>query len=292
MPDYIKDLTEVRIKTPLGSYKTPELEMWALKSLEDTQTNAGAILKKIARMHRIPYTLALPFCATESGGKSVRAADGLSYGIMQCNAATLDGVIKFALAWGMKMGEFKYLFYKCRNAFKVISKPEDVPPLVWPPLPLVNLPVLGDVANSDEQNRRDALDDQLARNVVKYVNYAEIIPTGTNGASPSNKYNRLMLSDKEFATHVGCMYLYQLLTRSIVKEKGNEYGRVDWVINGYNAGYYRKENPWINPNQENLSPDVWFNQGTVPSVTKMYVRKLCGVGGYLDLIKQGKFKLV
>lgn len=288
MITYINDLSEVRIKTPLGSYKTDIPEFWAIQNLDITEKNAGQILKKVSKLHRIPYLLALPFCTTESGGKSIRASDGLSYGIMQCNAATLDGVIKEALKGGMTIGEFKYIYYNCRPAFTPKVNAADIPPLEWPALKEET------TKDIEEYYRRDALDKQLARDVVRYTHPLHIIPLGGakgSGAELFNVYNQKMLSDKEFAAHVGCMYLYQLLVNSIVQEKGVEYARVDWMINGYNAGWNRSENPWKTPSQAKLSPDVWYRQASIPSVTKDYVKRLCGVGGYLDLIKQGKFKL-
>lgn len=292
MADIIKDLTRVVVRTPLGKYKTDIEEYWGIQGLKNTQSKVGAVLKKVTSMHRIPYGLVLPFCTVESGGESIRASDGLSYGIMQCNAATLDGVIKFALSSGMKIGKFKYIYYACPLAFK--KKPNTtIPPLNWPEIPLVSHVQYGWIEDPKIVRKNQEQDNQLAKDLLVYSNPFEILPKHLQNASynPLNKYNQLLLKDTTFAAHVGCIFLYQLMTKSLVIEKGVEYVRVDWMINGYNGGYYKKTNPWITPSQGKLSPDVWLNQPSIPMVTFNYVKRLCGIGGYLDLIKQGKFKL-
>jgi hypothetical protein len=45
----------------------------------------------------------------------------------------------------------------------------------------------------------------------------------------------------------------------------------------------------MSASQKNYSPDVWLNQAGVPAVTKAYVKRLAGIGGYLELIKNKKF---
>jgi hypothetical protein len=89
------------------------------------------------------------------------------------------------------------------------------------------------------------------------------------------------------------LFLYWLCTESIFQESGRQYLRTDWVINGYNGGYYKKGNPWRTPSQKSIPPIQWLAQPNVfvANITKVYVKRISGVGGYLELIKQGKFTL-
>lgn len=278
------DLRNVKIKVPLGAYRSDRTEAQALEELSLTQSRAGEIIKKISNIHFIPPKFTLAFTCIETGGRAVRSADGVSYGMMQCNAATLDGVIKFAFKFGMSIEEFKYIYYSCKPAFSTL-KGAVLPPLKWPDLP-VN-PMSEEYIN--EVVRRSKIMAQSVTSVLKYVNPNHILTTGGGFRTPTNIYNIKMNREPEFGVHIGCIYLYELISKSLVKEGGDDYVRVDWVINGYNGGYFSRFNPWMSKSQEKYSPDIWLAQSGVPSVTKAYVKRLAGVGGYLQLIKDGKF---
>jgi hypothetical protein len=277
------ELSEVKIKAPLGNYRSDRTEAQALNELSLTKQRAGAILRKIADIHSIPQYFALAFTCIETGGKAIRSADGVSYGMMQTNAATLDGVIKSAFKYNMTIEEFKYIYYACKPAFRV--KPNvELPPLNWTEIKLGSMEEI-----QAEVLRRAKIMAQSVGSVLTYANPTHILSTGGGYNKPTNAYNLKMIQQPEFGVHIGCMYLYELITKSIVKEGDTDYIRVDWVINGYNGGYFSRFNPWMSASQKNYSPDVWLNQAGVPAVTKAYVKRLAGIGGYLELIKNKKF---
>ena len=280
------DLTKVKMRVPLGSYKSDRTEAQALNELQLTKTRAGVIVRKVAEIHQIPQDLALAFTCIETGGLAIRSADGVSYGMMQTNAATLDGVIKFAFKYGMTIEEFKYIFYSCKPAFSVIQG-KTIPPLNWSEL---NLDPLSEESRNKNLERLKIM-SQPVSSVLRYTNPNLLLTSGGKYNAPSNVYNQKMNKDPYFGVHIGCIYLYELITKSLVTEAGEQYLRLDWVINGYNGGYYSRFNPWINKNQEKLSSDVWLAQPNVPAVTKSYVRRLAGVGGYMQLIVNGKFEV-
>lgn len=132
---------------------------------------------------------------------------------------------------------------------------------------------------------------QSVSSVLRYTNPNHILTTGGGFRTPTNIYNIKMNKEPEFGVHIGCIFLYELITKSLVKEAGVEFVRVDWLINGYNGGYFSRFNPWINKSQEKLSPDVWIAQPNLPRVTNSYVKRLVGRGGYLEYIKNGKFDI-
>lgn len=286
------DLSTVIIKAPLGTYRSDRTERESLAELEKTKTNAGALIKKIAGIHHLPLSYAFSVACVETLGNSIRSQDGVSYGIMQCNAATLDGVIKFAISSNMSIGQFKHIYYVIKEVF-TIKKNAVLPPLVWPELNLNGESGISTGFNewAKETQKRIIIDSQPVKEVLSYSKPNSILTKGGGYSSPTNVWNMKMISDKEFGLHVGFLYLYDLITKSLVAEGTKQYIRTDWVINGYNAGYFRKENPWINSMQRSMSPDKWLGQSTIPAITRNYVRRISGVGGYLELIKKDKFVL-
>lgn len=279
----MKDLTKVYFKIPLGVYKSDRTEAQALNELKLTKERAGNIIKEVSNIHNIPKDLALAFTCVETGGLAIRSGDGLSYGMMQCNAATLDGVIKFAFKYGMPINEFKYIYYACKPAFTLI-KGAEVPPLDYK---IDFNPFQPD--SIQKAASQVAFLQKPVNQVLKYTNPLHILNTGGGYISPTNIYNIKMNKQPEFGVHIGCIYLFELMTKSMVVEAGKEYVRLDWVVNGYNGGYYSRFNPWINKLQEKYSPDIWLNQKGLPSVTFAYVKRLAGVGGYMEMLKTGKF---
>jgi hypothetical protein len=282
----MRELTSVKIKAPLGSYRSDRSEAQALNELSLTKKRALSIIEPIANIHGVPLNFAFAFTCIETMGLALRSADGLSYGMMQTNAATLDGVIKSAFKMGMSIEDFKYVYYACKPAFRV--KPNaKIPPLNWG-----NQQFIGNISDiGDQAVEKAKIMAQPVRDVLIYANPTYILSTGGGYTSPYNIFNRKMNSDPSFGIHIGCMYLYELIVKSLQKEGDVEYIRTDWVINGYNGGYYSKFNPWMNSAQGKLEPNTWLAQPNVPSVTKAYVKRLAGIGGYLELIKNGKFVL-
>jgi hypothetical protein len=279
----MEDLTKVKIKVPLGKYKSDRTEAQALNELKLTKDRAGAMIKKISDIHNIPQDLALAFTCVETGGLAIRSGDGVSYGMMQCNAATLDGVIKFAFKYGMPIDEFKYIYYACKPAFTLI-KGAQVPTLES----TTNLnPFRSDFVSNLITDV--TINQKPVNQVLKYTNPNHILTTGGGFRTPTNIYNIKMNKQPEFGIHIGCMYLFELMSKSMTTEAGNEFVRLDWVVNGYNGGYYSRFNPWISKLQEKYSPDIWLNQKGLPSVTFAYVKRLAGVGGYMEMFKTGKF---
>lgn len=267
------DVTQLIIKAPLASYRSDRTEANALAELNNTKTRRGSAIKSIASIHNVPLSFAFAVATVESQGLAVRSEDGLSYGVMQCNAATLDGVIIFALKNGISMGQLYPIYAEMKSAFTI--------------LPNVTLPTttFWDSSNATLRQKPASL-------FIKYKGKYAIL-TDTDYNKPTNKYNALMNSNPNFGIHVGMLFLYWLCTVSIFQEGGRQYLRTDWVINGYNGGFYKKGNPWRTPSQKNIPPAQWLEQPNVfvADVTKKYVKRISGVGGYLELIKQGKFTL-
>ena len=267
------DVTQLIIKAPLASYRSDRTEANALAELNNTKTRRGADIKKIAEIHNVPLSFAFAVATVESQGLPIRSEDGLSYGVMQCNAATLDGVIIFALKNGISIGQLYPIYAEMKSAFTI--------------LPNATLPTTNfwDSSNATLRQKPASL-------FIKYKGKSAIL-TDTDYNKPTNKYNALMNTKPNFGIHVGMLFLYWLCTESIFQEGGRQYLRTDWVINGYNGGFYKKGNPWRTPSQKNIPPIEWLNQPStfVAGVTKTYVKRISGVGGYLELIKQRKFTL-
>ena len=267
------DVTQLIIKAPLASYRSDRTEANALAELNNTKTRRGAAIKSIASIHNVPLSFAFAVATVESQGLPIRSDDGLSYGVMQCNAATLDGVIIFALKNGISIGQLYPIYAEMKSAFTI--------------LPNVTLPTttFWDSSNAPLRQKPASL-------FLKYKGQYAIL-TDVDYNKPTNKYNALMNSNPNFGIHVGMLFLYWLCTESIFQEGGRQYLRTDWVINGYNGGYNKKGNPWRTPSQKNIPPVQWLEQPRVfvADVTKKYVKRISGVGGYLELIKQGKFTL-
>jgi hypothetical protein len=267
------DVTQLIIKAPLATYRSDRTEANALAELSNTKTRRGAAIKSIAAIHNVPLSFAFAVATVESQGLPIRSDDGLSYGVMQCNAATLDGVIKFALKNGISIGQLYPIYVEMKSAFTI--------------LPNVTLPTttFWDSSNAPLRQKPASL-------FLKYKGQYAIL-TDVDYNKPTNKYNALMYSNPNFGIHVGMLFLYWLCTESIFQEGGRQYLRTDWVINGYNGGYNKKGNPWRTPSQKNIPPVQWLEQPRVfvADVTKKYVKRISGVGGYLELIKQGKFVL-
>jgi hypothetical protein len=267
------DVTQLIIKAPLATYRSDRTEANALAELSNTKTRRGAAIKSIAAIHNVPLSFAFAVATVESQGLPIRSDDGLSYGVMQCNAATLDGVIKFALKNGISIGQLYPIYVEMKSAFTI--------------LPNVTLPTTTFWDSSNAPLRQ-----KPASFFLKYKGQYAIL-TDVDYNKPTNKYNALMNSNPNFGIHVGMLFLYWLCTESIFQEGGRQYLRTDWVINGYNGGYNKKGNPWRTPSQKNIPPVQWLEQPRVfvADVTKKYVKRISGVGGYLELIKQGKFVL-
>jgi hypothetical protein len=267
------DVTQLIIKAPLATYRSDRTEANALAELSNTKTRRGAAIKSIAAIHNVPLSFAFAVATVESQGLPIRSDDGLSYGVMQCNAATLDGVIKFALKNGISIGQLYPIYVEMKSAFTI--------------LPNVTLPTTTFWDSSNAPLRQ-----KPANLFLKYKGQYAIL-TDVDYNKPTNKYNALMNSNPNFGIHVGMLFLYWLCTESIFQEGGRQYLRTDWVINGYNGGYNKKGNPWRTPSQKNIPPVQWLEQPRVfvADVTKKYVKRISGVGGYLELIKQGKFVL-
>jgi hypothetical protein len=248
----MRELTSVKIKAPLGSYRSDRSEAQALNELSLTKKRALSIIEPIANIHGVPLNFAFAFTCIETMGLALRSADGLSYGMMQTNAATLDGVIKSAFKMGMSIEDFKYVYYACKPAFRV--KPNaKIPPLNWG-----NQQFIGNISDiGDQAVEKAKIMAQPVRDVLIYANPTYILSTGGGYTSPYNIFNRKMNSDPSFGIHIG----------------------------------YSKFNPWMNSAQGKLEPNTWLAQPNVPSVTKAYVKRLAGIGGYLELIKNGKFVL-
>ena len=234
------DVTQLIIKAPLASYRSDRTEANALAELNNTKTRRGAAIKSIASIHNVPLSFAFAVATVESQGLPIRSDDGLSYGVMQCNAATLDGVIKFALKNGISIGQLYPIYAEMKSAFTI--------------LPNVTLPTttFWDSSNAPLRQKPASL-------FLKYKGQYAIL-TDVDYNKPTNKYNALMNSNPNFGIHVGMLFLYWLCTESIFQEGGRQYLRTDWVINGYNGGYNKKGNPWRTPSQTYLPFNGWSNR--------------------------------
>jgi hypothetical protein len=276
------NITNVKIKTPLVSYASDRTEAQGLADMQSTFNKSGKEIRDVADIHDVNLALAFSVAVVENGGNTGRSQDGLSYGAMQTNAATLDGVIKFAFDEEFPFNKFFYIYYKCPNAFTLKKG--------------VKIPKMADLWDRDNlQFRQKSVKDLMTyKGAVEggiYLVYDPKFPKKNDSAKPENKYNQLMMTDKLFGLHIGMMYLSQLISLSVVAEGSINRIRVDWVINGYNGGFYKNGNPWRVSSMAKYTPDEYLTLPTelVAPVTKTYVKRICGVGGYLELIKLRKF---
>lgn len=254
-----------KIKVPQGTYNSDRTIPESLAELQKAKTASGKELKEIAEFYNLPFYLVFAVATLESGGQSIRSQDGLSYGVMQTSAETLDGVIKEVLKQGMTIGQFYPLYLDIKPLF-TLKKP--IPANFW------------DASNVTLRN-------EPASNFLKYKGWEAW--KGTKAT-----YNQKMMTNKLFAIRVGVLYLRQLIGESLEQKGQDVYLRMDWVIKGYNMGYYslkygilnKPQNRALDSNALIVRPDL-INQ----RYTKPYIQRIAGVNGYLDLIKQGKFNL-
>jgi len=254
-----------KIKVPLGTYNSDRTIPQSLAELQNAKTASGKELKEIADFYNLPFYLVFAVATLESGGKSIRSADGLSYGVMQTSAETLDGVIKEVFKQGMTMGQFYPLYLDIKPLF-TIKKP--IPINFW-----------------SAENVR--LRNEPVTNFLTYKGW-------DSWKSTKATYNQKMLNNKSFAIRIGVLFLRQLIGESLEQKGQDIYLRMDWVIKGYNMGYYslrgsilkKPENRALDSNALIVRPDL-INQ----RYTRPYIQRIAGIDGYLDLIKKGKFKL-
>lgn len=280
-------INNLKVKTPLGDYNSDRKEFEALADMRVTYDRSGKEIRAVADIHDLPFSVAFAVAVVENGGLTGRSQDGLSYGAMQTNAATLDGVIKFAFKENFPFNKFFAIYYQCLSAFTL--------------KPNVKLPKSIDLWKSENASIRQ----KPIKDLMTYKGAEKGgIFLGTDYSLPTNKYNQLMITDKNFGLHIGMIFLSQLISQSIVAEGSINRIRLDWVINGYNGGYYKKGNPWetttpipvvINGKQENrkiidIPTEAYLTLPNlyVAQVTKTYVKRICGKGGYLELIKLKK----
>ena len=254
-----------KIKVPQGTYKSDRTISQSIAELQKAKTASGKELKEISEFYSLPFYLVFAVATLESGGQSIRSFDGLSYGVMQTNAETMDGVIKEVFKQGMTMGKFYPLYLDIKPLF-TLKKP--IPANFW-------------------DNSNIALRQEPASNFLRYKGWEA-------WKSTKSTYNQKMMTDKPFAIRVGVLFLRQLIGDSLEKVGQDVYLRMDWVIKGYNMGYYslkfgilnKPQNRALDSNALIIRPDL-INQ----RYTKPYIQRIGGINGYLDLIKQGKFKL-
>lgn len=254
-----------KIKVPQGTYKSDRTISQSIAELQKAKTASGKELKEISEFYSLPFYLVFAVATLESGGQSIRSFDGLSYGVMQTNAETMDGVIKEVFKQGMTMGKFYPLYLDIKPLF-TLKKP--IPANFW-------------------DNSNIALRQEPASNFLRYKGWEA-------WKSTKSTYNQKMMTNKPFAIRVGVLFLRQLIGESLEKVGQDVYLRMDWVIKGYNMGYYslkfgilnKPQNRALDSNALIIRPDL-INQ----RYTKPYIQRIGGINGYLDLIKQGKFKL-
>ena len=254
-----------KIKVPQGTYKSDRTISESIAELQKAKTASGKELKEISEFYSLPFYLVFAVATLESGGQSIRSFDGLSYGVMQTNSETMDGVIKEVFKQGMTMGKFYPLYLDIKPLF-TLKKP--IPANFW-------------------DNSNIALRQEPASNFLRYKGWEA-------WKSTKSTYNQKMMTNKPFAIRVGVLFLRQLIGDSLEKVGTDVYLRMDWVIKGYNSGYYSLkskilQNPDVRALDSNtliLKPNI-INQ----TYTKPYIKRICGVNGYLDLIKQRKFIL-
>ena len=254
-----------KIKVPQGTYKSDRTISESIAELQKAKTASGKELKEISEFYSLPFYLVFAVATLESGGQSIRSFDGLSYGVMQTNSETMDGVIKEVFKQGMTMGKFYPLYLDIKPLF-TLKKP--IPANFW-------------------DNSNIALRQEPASNFLRYKGWEA-------WKSTKSTYNQKMMTNKPFAIRVGVLFLRQLIGDSLEKVGQDVYLRMDWVIKGYNMGYYslkfgilnKPQNRALDSNALIIRPDL-INQ----RYTKQYIQRIGGINGYLDLIKQGKFKL-
>jgi hypothetical protein len=253
------------IKVPQGDYSSPRTIDQSVAEMQKAKIASGKELKEIAEFYSLPYYLVFAVATLESGGQSIRSFDGLSYGVMQTSAETLDGVIKEVFKQKMTMGEFYPLYLDIKPLFTIKKA---IPLNFW--------------ASENIKLRNEP--------VTNFLTYKQ----WDSWKTTKSTYNQKMMTSKLFAIRVGVLFLRQLIGESLEQIGDKVYLRMDWVIKGYNMGYFslrnsilkKPQNRALDSNALIVRPDL-INQ----RFTKPYIQRISGKNGYLDLIKQGKFKL-
>jgi len=254
-----------KIKVPQGTYSSDKTIPESIASLNSTKKNAGNEIKQVSDFYSLPEFIVFAVATLETGGASIRSEDGLSYGIMQTSAETLDGIIKEAIKQGMTMGEFYPLYLDIKPLFTV---KKTIPVDFW--------------SNENIKSRQEPMS-----NFLKYKGW-------DNWKTSKSIYNQKMLTNKFFSIRVGVLFLRQLIGECLQKVGTDIYLRMDWVIKGYNSGYYSLKNKILqNSDVRALDSNTLILKSNIinQTYTKPYIQRICGVNGYLDLIKQGKFNL-
>jgi hypothetical protein len=192
-----------KIKVPQGTYKSDRTISQSIAELQKAKTASGKELKEISEFYSLPFYLVFAVATLESGGQSIRSFDGLSYGVMQTNAETMDGVIKEVFKQGMTMGKFYPLYLDIKPLF-TLKKP--IPANFW-------------------DNSNIALRQEPASNFLRYKGWEA-------WKSTKSTYNQKMMTNKPFAIRVGVLFLRQLIGDSLEKVGQDVYLRMDitWGI--------------------------------------------------------------
>lgn len=262
-------MAEWKLKVPHGNYVSDRTVAQSIAELQGTKTLSGSIIKEACAINNIPYYIGFAFCCLETLGKSIRSFDGLSYGMMQTNAITLDGCIRDSMRDGITLRQLYPLYLDCPELFKI----------------------------------KKALPPREQFWAVKYLNTrnskaSEYLSYTTNqslmNANPNNPINQRMNTNRAFGCRVGMLFLYILITKCLEKSGDTVYLRMDWVIRGYNGGYPSLYTKILNNSaNRQLDSNALIERADIINqlYTKPYIKRLCGKNGYFDLMKQQKFNL-
>jgi len=120
-----------------------------------------------------------------------------------------------------------------------------------------------------------------ANSVGKATDYLTLKPVTTASAYLGQR----MVADAQFAIYMGSLLLAQLIAGTIAK---TGQIRLDHIIIKYNAGTGRFRQVVTSRGLESASVDTTqlYNQLPIP-VSEVYIVKMMGINGYLDVQKQG-----
>lgn len=259
------------MQIPLGNYASDTTAEANLANLKATQASMGSVLKSVCAVYSVPYYIAFAFTCLETRGQQTRSADGLSYGCFQTNAGVLDWILRRVIPNDISLRQLYPLYTECKELFTVINK---------------RLPSEADFWKAEYQEIRNA-------EAKYYLQYNALSAVPNNSASsPSNVWNKKMLSSLSFACKVGVLTLREIMNDCVEEKNGKKYLRMDWVIKGYNGGYYGLLNQILNNSSVRQLDSASLIQKPAiinQTYTKPYIQRLCGTNGYFDLIKQKKF---
>jgi hypothetical protein len=253
-------MADLTIKIPALQKEFQQPKAWgswkdsSIATVKKVKTNYGKVLMEASNITGVPLNILVAFTATESGGAKNETLKGSAKGIMQVEVPTAYGILKAQLGIDT-LGGFMPFYNVIPSLFKVIK-----------PIPSP----LGDASKDPAKN------------------YLQLKLTGT--AYPIIIAN-ITKPDAKFAAYIGALTLAQHINATI-KSVGQI--RLDHIIIKYNAGTGAFSSRVAKKGLEKSNVDTTAIYNSVPrnfatrkaEVVQMYLVKMLGVNGFLDVQKQ------